>query len=287
MAELQKEIVILHPRKIFFWEAFLFSITFFFGLATALRLNIILTNKGETLPFISFWQFIFSFLFATFFLILLLSLKKFQRGKKFIFKTLFAFLIFLGGVNTFSLWMPSVFAFILIAILVFVWLKFSYIFIHNFIIAFAIAGMSAFLGLSLSPLTVVLFLVLFSIYDWISVYKTKHMVKLAKEMIEARVPIAFICPQEISDLGASLKEIQLGGKFLILGGGDVAFPLLLSISLLPEGIFNAILVALFALIGLSISFLIFIKQKTRQPIPALPPIALCSIIGFLATKLIF
>ena len=64
------------------------------------------------------------------------------------------------------------------------------------------------------------------------------------------------------------------------------FPLILTASLIPEGILNSSIVALFALNGLFLSFWIFTSQKIRQPIPALPPIALFSIIGFLITRLI-
>ena len=58
------------------------------------------------------------------------------------------------------------------------------------------------------------------------------------------------------------------------------------IILIPEGILNSLIVAMFSLIGLLVSFLIFISQKMRKPIPALPPIALFSIIGFLVTLII-
>ena len=109
---------------------------------------------------------------------------------------------------------------------------------------------------------------------------------MAKEMIGAGAVIALICPQKISDFRSSLREVKPGGRFLILGGGDIAFPLILSVALIPEGILYSFIVAVFALIGLSFSFFILVAQKVRNPIPALPPIALFSIIGFLVTRLI-
>jgi len=142
------------------------------------------------------------------------------------------------------------------------------------------------LGLALLPEIVILILIIFSVYDWISVYKTKHMVKMAREMMESRAILALVIPPTLSNLKESLEKIEPGGKFLILGGGDLVFPLLFSVSLIPTGILNSIIVALFALFGLFISFWFFISQKVRQPIPALPPIAIFSILGFLITKLI-
>ena len=72
---------------------------------------------------------------------------------------------------------------------------------------------------------------------------------------------------------------------MILGGGDIVFPLILCVSLTPQGVLKPLIVAFFAALGLGLSFYLFTSQKTRKPIPALPPIALFSIIGFLITRL--
>jgi presenilin-like A22 family membrane protease len=70
-----------------------------------------------------------------------------------------------------------------------------------------------------------------------------------------------------------------------LGGGDIVFPLLFSISALQNGIIQSAIIAFFALLGLLVSFWFFLQQKERRAIPALPPIALFSIIGYLVTLL--
>lgn len=106
---------------------------------------------------------------------------------------------------------------------------------------------------------------------------------MAKEMIEQKAILALVAPSNVSGFQASLGEIKPGGKFLILGGGDIALPLLLCSSLIPVGILNSIIVAFFSLIGLFVGFYIFARRKARAPIPALPPIALFSIIGYLIT----
>ena len=171
-------------------------------------------------------------------------------------------------------------------ILIYLWLKKPLIFIHDLIIILGIAGVGAILGLSLEPKIIILLLIIFSIYDIIAVYVTKHMVKIAKEMIRQKVIVGFIFPLNISDFKENIEKVKPGGKFMVLGGGDVIFPLLLCVSLIPLGIKNSLTVAVFALIGLFVSYLIFIFQKTRRPIPALPPIALFSIIGYLLTKIL-
>jgi len=282
-----KTALFTQPWRIFFWEAFLFSLTLILGIAVAFQLNKIRVVEKISLPQISFWQFILYFLLATLFIFLFSLFKKFKKEKGIIFKVIFIFVTFFGGLITLgSLGMPDIPALILMLILIFSWLKISSVLIHDLAIILGIAGIGSTLGLSLEPLMVIALLIVFSIYDFIAVYKTKHMIKMAKEMIEAGAIIALICPQKISDFKSSLKEVKPGGKFLILGGGDVAFPLLLAASLIPGGILNSLIIFIFALIGLSLSFLLFIFQKKRRPIPALPPIALFSILGFLITKLV-
>ena len=170
--------------------------------------------------------------------------------------------------------------------LIIVWLKKGSVLVHNLCIIFGIAGVGASLGLRLDPLMVAVLLIAFSVYDYIAVYKTKHMVKMAKEMIEHQAILAIIIPQKLADFKGKLEGVKAGGKFMVLGGGDIAFPLLLCASLVRQGIIPSLVVAVFSIFGLFLSFLIFTKQKTRKPIPALPPIALFSILGFLITLLL-
>jgi presenilin-like A22 family membrane protease len=93
-------------------------------------------------------------------------------------------------------------------------------------------------------------------------------------------------PQKFSEVSASLEDVKMGGRFLVLGSGDIIFPLLLVSSLIPEGIKKSFIVAISATIGLLTSIGIFLSQKIRKPIPALPPIALFSIIGYLITRIL-
>ena len=289
----QKEVTpapIQNPWRIFAIEAFLFCLTLGLGIATAFKINNPPLNfsggQKVILPQISFWKFIFYFLSATLLIFLISYFLKFKKGKGVFFKGIFILATFWGGALLLSVWMSDLLALILIGILIFWWLKKPSILIQDLCLILGIAGVGSILGLSLAPQVVVLLLVTFSIYDFIAVYKTKHMVKMAKEMIESKAILALVVPPNILGLRASLEEIKPGGKFLILGGGDIIFPLLLCVSLVPQGILSPLIVAIFSLIGLFTGFYFFISQKVRQPIPALPPIAVFSIIGFLITRLI-
>jgi len=278
---------LLKPKKIFFWEGFLFFLTLFLGIANSHRLKQ-LERAGviESPPPISFWNVIISVSVLLLIILLVIKFVKFRPGKGILFKFLFISMVFLGGgILFFSIWIGDI-ALIFISILIFYWLKKPNILVHNFLLISGTIGAGSFLGLRLDPLLVVFLLIAFSIYDVIAVYKTKHMIKMAKEFIEAGAMPGIILPQKISEFQASLKDVKIGGRFLILGGGDIVFPLLLVSSLVPFGVLKSFIVAIFATIGVLVSIWVFVSQKTRKPIPALPPIAFFSIIGYFIIRLI-
>ena len=280
----QKEITpFQNPWRVFFLEAFLLSLTLGLGIAGALRINAIFKIQEITIPQISFWRFILYFLFFTLFILFIVRFIKFKKEKGIIFKVLFILAVFLGGLLLLEAWLPEPIPLIIILLLIFWWWKSPLVLNQDFCMILGIAGVGSLLGLQLTPEIVIALLIIFSIYDFIAVYKTKHMVKMAKEMIESGAILALVIPPNISGFKARLAEIKLGGKFLILGGGDIVFPLLFATSLVSQGILNSLVVAIFSLIGLFAGFYFFIHQKMRQPIPALPPIAFFSIIGFLIT----
>ena len=274
------------PWRIFAIEAFLFCLTLFLGIVTAFRINEVLRFQKVIMPPFSFWQFIFYFLLTTLLIFFIPYFVRFKKEKKMFFRAVFILATFFGGTSFFSCWMPDLPALILMAAIVFWWLKRPTVLNQNLCLILGMAGIGSILGLSLDPLMVALLLVFFSIYDFIAVYKTKHMVRMAKEMLESRAILALIVPPNISGFRESLEKIEPGGKFLILGGGDVVFPLLFCASLVSEGILSSLIVAIFSLIGLFAGFYFFTSQKVRQPIPALPPIAFFSIIGFLITRIL-
>jgi presenilin-like A22 family membrane protease len=111
------------------------------------------------------------------------------------------------------------------------------------------------------------------------------MVLMAKEMIEKKVILGFIVPKQLKFFKENLDKVKQGGNFMILGGGDVVFPGLLAVSVLPGGIFKALIVAVFSLTGSFFSYWLFATQKDKEPIPALPPVALFAVIGYFITLL--
>jgi len=154
---------------------------------------------------------------------------------------------------------------------------------HNLGVVFGIAGVGAVLGLSIMPKTAVVFLAVLSFYDIIAIYITGHMVRMAKAMIESGATFGFIIPSRFGDFLYSKKEAQanVGERFMILGSGDVVLPLVLASSVIRFSVAGAVTVGIASLMGLFLTHLIFINQKERRPMAALPPIATMAIIGYL------
>jgi presenilin-like A22 family membrane protease len=282
----QEELSFKKPTlKSFSLQLFLFFLTLILGIATSFRIDQILMSQGVQAPKVPVWQFLFSFFFATLILFLIIRFIRFRKQKGLVFRILFVFAVFGGGTLMMSAWFLDAVSLILMTSLIIWWWKKPTILIQDICMILGIAGAGSVLGLTLEPEKVIIFLIFFSIYDLIAVYKTKHMVEMAKEMVKSRAILGLVIPPDISGFKESLDGVKPGGKFMVLGGGDIVFPLLLCSSLVPFGILKPLVVSFFSLAGFLFSSWFFVSQKKRKPIPALPPIAFFSIIGFLITRL--
>jgi presenilin-like A22 family membrane protease len=278
----------LHKKfwKVFFIEGGLFLLTSLLAVAGAFELNKLAEVKKVYLPTTSLQDFLFSFLFVTFFVLIFISYKKAGKFKELIYKGFFVITVFWGGMTVLNLFLPVFGAILIMGILIMFWFEFPAIWVHDILMILGLAGAASFFGLGFTPSVVVALLLIFSVYDFIAVYKTKHMLLMAKEMIEKKVILGFIIPKEIKYFEEKLKEVKPGGNFMILGGGDVVFPNLLAVSVIPSGVSKALIIVLFSLCGSFFSYWLFAIQKDKEPIPALPPVALFSIIGYFITLLL-
>ncbi len=269
--------------RVFLIEGGLFSLASVFAVVGAFQLNKLAGLEKIYLPANFLQYFLVSFLVVTFLVLLfvLLKNKKASKFKEIIYKGFFITTVFWGGMTVLNLFLPALAAILVMGILIVLWLKFPIVWVHDVLMILGLAGVSSFLGLSLIPSIVVALLLIFSVYDFIAVYKTKHMILMAEEMIGKKVILGFIIPKEFKHLKNKLKDVKIGGNFMILGGGDVVFPSLLAVSAVPSGFLKAIIIVFFSLAGVFFSYWIFTKEK--EPIPALPPIALLAIIGYLTT----
>lgn len=150
------------------------------------------------------------------------------------------------------------------------------------------SGLAAAWGMEIQAWYSVILLVAFAIYDYISVYKTKHMVSLAKTAFSSDLPMLFVIP---SSTDFKMKDIDLEHReqgqsdAVLLGFGDIAMPSILVVSstvtygfALPFFLFPLI----GAIAGLTVLFLI-----ARKPAPGLPYINTGAIAGFLIAYALF
>lgn len=265
--------------SLFMKEFVLFATTLLVGIFSAYQYSIY--PILEPLPKIKFsWSDVVLFALIVLFILLTSKYKKLGR----ISYRVFLILVVFSGTQIVTgsfLSQPNDLWATLFVVLAFILIR--NVFTHNIGIVLGVAGIGSVLGLSILPKTVVIIMIVLSFYDVVAVYITKHMVSMAKNMMEAGAIFGFIIPSEIKGLFLNKQEAQaqMGEKFMILGSGDVGLPVVLVSSMVQYGVVGAIIVAIFSLVGLLATHLIFVNQKERKPMAALPPIATMSIIGYL------
>jgi presenilin-like A22 family membrane protease len=163
------------------------------------------------------------------------------------------------------------------------------------------AGVIAIMGISFPLPFTLLILVLLAVYDFISVYKTKHMIALADSVVEAKMPILLVFPMKWSyryEDETNLMDPKRKRESLFMGLGDVIIPGILILSaatfLSPVGgirlfgfIYPPVAVALFALVGMLVgwgSLMFFVIRGKAHA--GLPPINSGTILGFIIGMLV-
>jgi presenilin-like A22 family membrane protease len=148
------------------------------------------------------------------------------------------------------------------------------------------AGVGALLGSSLGILPSIVFILILSVYDFISVFITKHMIKMAKALTERPTAFTVAVPHKFKKLTyVASKGRKEKIHIFQLGVGDMVIPLMFSVSVLNKfSLMNAVA----SVIGstLALFFLIYFMSKKPQPMPALPFIAFGTFAGFLISLLI-
>jgi len=142
--------------------------------------------------------------------------------------------------------------------------------IHNFAELFIYSGIAAIFAPIMNVLSVSILLVLISIYDMIAVWKSKHMVKMAKFMLEETKTFAGLL-------------VPYKKKTAILGGGDIGFTLLFSgVVLIKFGVLQALITSLFCALAL---FGLFLYSKKDRFYPAMPFLSAGCFLGLLVSYL--
>jgi len=195
-----------------------------------------------------------------------------------------------------------------IALLLAIWKIFRpNVYIHNITEVLMYAGIAVLLVPIFDVFWAVMLLLAISVYDMYAVWKSKHMVKMAKFQTQSNIFAGLLIPykvkagKSIPQIKSKTKNIRLASskagktetKTAILGGGDVAFPLIFAgvimENLLMQGLSKgtAFLEASIIILTTTIALaLLFFFAKKDKFYPAMPFISAGCLVGWVIVMLI-
>ena len=258
-----------------------------FALTSGLALGAVaaLAARGEfsytPSPAVSAPYFLVLFFMAT--LALLFALRVTKSGA--IFAILFTIAMVSGAWFLADIFLPGSLALIVGSVVILARFRWKKVAVLNLTMAIGIAGISSSIAADLSLNAVLVILTVLAFYDIVAVYATKHMVTMFRELAARGSVFAFVLtPLEPKALLGPVPEA--GERALFLGTGDVAMSVILAVSVAAGGLLKGVCVAIGAMIGFCLMFALFNRQGRRRPMPALPPIALGSVLGYLISFLL-
>jgi presenilin-like A22 family membrane protease len=166
---------------------------------------------------------------------------------------------------------------------------------------FVAAGVTALLGVSIALLPLIVLLIIFAVYDAISVYKTKHMVSLADKVMEFKLPVLLVVPKKrgysfIQQKGLK-KQLDEGEEreAMFIGLGDIIIPgtlVISSFTFLPVevgwfGVGTNLWVAILTLVGILAGFSVLMQFVLKgNPQAGLPLLNTGAILGFVVSYIL-
>lgn len=158
--------------------------------------------------------------------------------------------------------------------------------IHNLTEPLIYTGITIIFVPLINLTSIFILLALISIYDAYAVWKSKHMIKLAKLQTKIKLFSGLLIPYKLPTKIRGIQKKMLKKttiKTAILGGGDVAFPLLFTGVVFKTYSWLSLLIIPFTTLAL---FLLFYKGHKNKFYPAMPFITVGCILGFIALQLL-
>lgn len=223
----------------------------------------------------SFSLFMFAYIIVTTIIVLLViryvrkTLKLLEVFVIFFSSTIFFELLFLGFIP--DNYLDYVALPLAITITVLRILKREY-WTQNLAFIVSIIGAGALLGAMIGFLPAITLIALITVYDIIAVFWTKHMVVMAKEIVKQKLAFTLAVPT---------KE-----HIYQLGGGDLALPLVLNVSILRSfGLVPALCAMAGAMMGLALLFA-YLSTHKKRPLPAMPAATTGALVGLAISLLL-
>jgi len=210
------------------------------------------------------------------------------KALKILLRLLFALLFSWGAFIATVFYVPLPVAVAIAVVFGTFWFLIPLVWLHNLVLILAVSSLGAIFGRFITPWTAMAIILALAIYDFLAV-RFRFMLWMADRLSQINALPALIIPKNYSEWNFNLKKrekiIEVNPaerEYSILGGGDIAFPCLLTASVyFALGLKPAAIIAVFGLVGLVSVYMIqaiFLKGK---PMPALPPIAAFTLVGLL------
>jgi len=240
----------------------------------------------------SFWYILAAIFIGTLILLLIVKYKKIRLWKFWYFLSVIITLAI-----SFAAFINQTAAIILALALGYMKIFRPSIWLHNITELFIYGGLAAIFVPIMNVFSAFALLILISIYDMYAVWKSKHMVALAKFTTSTKVFAGLAVPYlkstgKIQPIPDNLQPDQPPKKTVkkvssaILGGGDIGFPLLfagvvMKTMMMRYSVTQSIILASIIALSTSISLLIlFYKGEKDKFYPAMPFLSAGCFIGY-------
>jgi len=170
------------------------------------------------------------------------------------------------------------------------------VWVQNFTELFIYGGLAAIFVPLFNLWSVIILLILISVYDAYAVWQSKHMITLAKSQAKAKIFAGLLIPYQlkagkkmnvaknVKKLKTKAKKVPMKIRTAMLGGGDIGFPLIFAgVILKVFGLWEALLIPLFS--GTALLALL-LKGNEKKFYPAMPFISAGCFVGLAVVWLI-
>ncbi|MBI2654507.1 hypothetical protein HYX02_06925 [Candidatus Woesearchaeota archaeon] len=169
--------------------------------------------------------------------------------------------------------------------------------IHNISEIFIYGGIAAILVNIFNLFAAFMLLAVISIYDYIAVFKTRHMIKLAEFQSKSKVFAGLFIPYEkgkisMKQTAQKLQTKKPKLKVAVLGGGDIGFTLIfagvvMKGLMLKEAVLIGFLKTMIIPVFVSIALLfLLLKGQENKFYPAMPVLSLGCVLGYLVVLVV-
>ena len=232
-------------------------------------------ERPDVEPQFSIWYIIGAVIIGT---LLILLIIKFS--KVLLWKLWFYFAVVLCMQIAIAAFIPAWISFILALVLGFFKVFRPNLYVHNITELFLYGGLAAIFVPILNVFYAFVLLIVLSAYDMYAVWRSKHMVKMAKFQTKSGIFAGLLLPYKAPAVRGPKKPVRTA----VLGGGDIGFPLIFAGTVLAaSGFLPALIVSLCATSALLVLLLMSQKDKFY---PAMPFLTLGCLIGYLFTFLL-